>query len=62
MKRQRDKSLWIEEVKDLKAKMENVAGKEISFDALSNAIKIMNDERMDFQQSNTLMKLQIPKK
>lgn len=54
MKRKRDKILWLEEVKDFKAKIENISGKEISLDALSIAIKSLNDKRRALQRLNSL--------
>ncbi|MFZ5998168.1 MAG: double-cubane-cluster-containing anaerobic reductase [Nitrospirota bacterium] len=54
MKRKRDKTLWLEEVKDFKAQMEKVAGKAITAEAVSEAIKIMNNKRRALQRLNKL--------
>lgn len=54
MKRKRDKTLWVEEVKDFKAQMEKVTGKAITAEAVSEAVKIMNNKRRALQRLNRL--------
>lgn len=54
MKRQKDRDLWFEEVKDFKAKIEKESKKEISTESLANAIKIMNNKRSALQRLNKL--------
>lgn len=54
MKRERDRSLWLEEVKDFKKKMEDVTGKPIAVEALQKAIKVMNAKRKALQRLNAL--------
>jgi len=54
MKKARDKALWIEEVKDFQAKVEEVAGKTISEADLARAIKVMNDKRRALQRLTAL--------
>ncbi len=50
MKNKRDRSLWLEEVRDFKAKVEEVCGKEISTEDLAGAIKAINDKRRALQR------------
>ena len=54
MKRQRDRSLWIEEVKDFKAKVEEVSGKTISPEQLAAAIRVINGKRRALQRLTKL--------
>jgi benzoyl-CoA reductase/2-hydroxyglutaryl-CoA dehydratase subunit BcrC/BadD/HgdB len=54
MKRDRDKALWLEEVKDFKTQMEKITGKKITPKAISEAIKIMNNKRKVLQRLNRL--------
>jgi len=54
MKRMRDRTLWMEEVKDFKAKIEEITAKEISFDALFKAITIINEKRSALQRLTSL--------
>ncbi|MDA3970090.1 MAG: double-cubane-cluster-containing anaerobic reductase [Desulfobulbaceae bacterium] len=53
-KNPRDIALWNEEVKDFKAKVEEVAGKTISETDLAAAIKVMNNKRRALQRLNSL--------
>ncbi len=53
-KNPRDIALWNEEVKDFKAKVEEVAGKTISEADLAAAIKVMNNKRRALQRLNSL--------
>jgi benzoyl-CoA reductase/2-hydroxyglutaryl-CoA dehydratase subunit BcrC/BadD/HgdB len=41
MKRERDRTLWLEEVKDFKKKMEDVTKKPITVEALQKATNLM---------------------
>ena len=54
LKRERDRVLWLEEVKDFKKKMESVTGKTISSDDISKATKVMNAKRKALQRLNAL--------
>lgn len=54
MKRARDRALWIEEVRDFKKKIEEVCGWEVTADALSSAIGIINDKRRALQRLTRL--------
>jgi benzoyl-CoA reductase/2-hydroxyglutaryl-CoA dehydratase subunit BcrC/BadD/HgdB len=50
MKNKRDKTLWLEEVKDFKDKVEEVCKHTISEDDLSKAIKVINNKRRALQR------------
>jgi benzoyl-CoA reductase/2-hydroxyglutaryl-CoA dehydratase subunit BcrC/BadD/HgdB len=54
MKRQKDRDLWFEEVKDFKSKIEEMSKKAISPYNLTEAIKIMNNKRSALQRLNNL--------
>lgn len=54
MKRQKDKNLWFEEVKDFKARIEQISKKSISPDSLTGAIKIMSNKRRALKRLNDL--------
>ncbi len=54
MKKARDRALWLEEVKDFQAKVEEVAGKKITEDELAAAIKTMNNKRSALQRLTAL--------
>ncbi len=54
LKRERDRALWIEEVRDFKAKIEGITGKKFSKEDLAEAIKTMNAKRMALQRLNSL--------
>ncbi len=54
MKRERDRALWLEEVKDFKKKMEDVTGRPITVEAVRSATKIMNTKRKALQRMNAL--------
>lgn len=54
MKRERDRLLWLEEVKDFKKKMEDVTGRPITSEAVRSATKIMNNKRTALQRMNAL--------
>jgi benzoyl-CoA reductase/2-hydroxyglutaryl-CoA dehydratase subunit BcrC/BadD/HgdB len=54
MKRERDRHLWLEEVRDFRAKMEEVTGEAITEEALSAAVRIMNEKRRALQRLNSL--------
>jgi benzoyl-CoA reductase/2-hydroxyglutaryl-CoA dehydratase subunit BcrC/BadD/HgdB len=50
MKRERDRVLWLAEVKDFQAKVEEVAGKSIFEADLAQAIRVMNEKRRALQR------------
>lgn len=50
MKNKRDKTMWLEEVKDFKAKVEDVCKKTISSDDLADAIRVVNNKRKALQR------------
>ena len=54
MKRERDKALWVEEVKDFKKAIEKMTGREITLDRLQDATLKMNAKRKALQRLNTL--------
>ncbi|MBU0675115.1 MAG: 2-hydroxyacyl-CoA dehydratase family protein [Proteobacteria bacterium] len=54
MKKARDRTLWIEEVKDFKAKVEEVCKSEISAADLAEAIKVINNKRKALQRLTAL--------
>ena len=54
MKNKRDRTLWLEEVKDFKAKVEEVCDKKISTEELAEAIRVINDKRKALQRLTTL--------
>lgn len=54
MKRERDRTLWIEEVRDFKAKIEGITGKTFSEQDLAEAIRTMNAKRRALQRLNSL--------
>lgn len=54
MKRERNRTLWLEEVKDFKKKMEEVSGKTILTDDITRATKVMNAKRTALQRLNAL--------
>lgn len=54
MKNKRDKTLWREEVRDFKAKVEEVAGKTIGSEELAAAIRVINDKRRALQRLTRL--------
>lgn len=54
MKRERDRVLWLGEVKDFKKKMEDVSGRPITSAAVADATRIMNDKRRALQRLNRL--------
>jgi len=54
MKRGRDRTLWLEEVREFKAKVEEVCKKTITPDMLAQGIKLINDKRRALQRLNRL--------
>jgi len=54
MKRERDRVLWLEEVKDFKAKVEEVSGSRITPEQLAGAIVTINDKRRVLQRLTRL--------
>lgn len=54
MKRERDRALWLDEVKDFKAKIEEVSGKAITPEHLAAAIKVINGKRLALQRLTRL--------
>lgn len=54
MKRERDKKLWVEEVKDFKTAIEERTGKEVDETELKAAIETMNAKRKAMQRLNDL--------
>lgn len=54
LKRERDKQLWLEEVKDFKQAVEKTVAAEISTTDLSAAIDVLNDKRRSLQRLNDL--------
>ena len=54
MKRERDKKLWVEEVKDFKVAVDKIANTETGFDDIAGAIKTINGKRAALQRLNAL--------
>lgn len=54
MKRERDKQLWVEEVKDFKVAIDKIIGKETNFEEIAGAIKTINSKRAALQRLNAL--------
>jgi len=54
MKRERDKKLWVEEVKDFKVAIEEKAGKEVTEAELKLSIEKLNAKRKAMQRLNNL--------
>lgn len=54
MKKETDREMWLAEVKDFKAKVESIAGHEISEEELKKAVVTMNNKRRALQRLNTL--------
>lgn len=54
MKRERDKRLWVEEVKDFKQSIEERVGKEITETDLQSGIETLNRKRKAMQRLNSL--------
>ena len=54
MKRERDKKLWVEEVKDFKSVVDTIAGTETGFADIAGAIATINAKRAALQRLNSL--------
>ncbi|RMF43390.1 MAG: 2-hydroxyacyl-CoA dehydratase [Deltaproteobacteria bacterium] len=54
MKRERDKKLWLEEVKDFKSAIEKITGKEVGAEGLKGSIEVLNAKRRALQRLNAL--------
>jgi len=54
MKRERDKKLWVEEVKDFKVAVDKISGTETSFEEIAGAITTINAKRASLQRLNSL--------
>jgi len=54
MKRERDKKLWMEEVKDFKTAVDKISGIETDFHAVAAAIETINAKRAALQRLNSL--------
>ena len=54
MKRERDKVLWVEEVKEFKTAVEKITGNQTDFDAIACGIKTINAKRAALQRLNSL--------
>ncbi|MBU5611804.1 double-cubane-cluster-containing anaerobic reductase [Geomonas azotofigens] len=54
MKRERDKRLWLDEVKDFKAAVERITDTVADFDAVAAGIKTINAKRFALQRLNSL--------
>lgn len=54
MKREKDRLLWLDEVREFKIKLEKMSGKEINADNLAAAIKVMDAKRAALRRLNTL--------
>ena len=54
MKKQTDRDMWLAEVKEFKAKVESITGKEITVEDLKKGVTTMNNKRRALQRLNTL--------
>lgn len=54
MKKQSDKDMWLCEVKEFKAKVESINGKEVTIENLKAAVRVMNNKRKTLQRLNNL--------
>ncbi len=54
MKRERDRTLWLNEVHDFKAQVEEVSGRAIAAEDLAAAIRVINDKRRALQRLSRL--------
>lgn len=54
MKRERDKRLWVEEVKDFKLAVDKIGGNETGFEEIAAAITTINAKRAALQRLNRL--------
>mgnify|MGYP001806019834 FL=1 len=54
MKREKDKALWLDEVKEFKVAVDKITGTETGFDELSRAIVTINAKRKALQRLNKL--------
>lgn len=54
MKREKDRVLWLEEVREFKEKLEKMSGKTITPDNLAAAIAVMDQKRSALQRLNNL--------
>ena len=54
MKRERDKRLWVDEVKDFKTEIEKISSKKVTYENLQDAIRLLNDKRRAMQRLNDL--------
>ena len=54
MKREKDRVLWLDEIKEFKSKLEKLSKKKITAESLSQAIEIMNRKRAALQRLNSL--------
>ncbi len=54
MKNEKGRELWLSEVEKFKDKMEKLSDKEITLDALKNAVKIVSEKRKALQRLNKL--------
>ena len=54
MKRERDKRLWVEEVRDFKAAVDKITGNETGFEEIAAGIRTVNAKRAALQRLNAL--------
>jgi benzoyl-CoA reductase/2-hydroxyglutaryl-CoA dehydratase subunit BcrC/BadD/HgdB len=54
MKREKDKALWLDEVKDFKVAVDKITGTETGFDEMAQAIVTINAKRKALQRLNNL--------
>ncbi len=54
MKREKDKALWLDEVKDFKVAVDKITGQETGFDQIAGAIVTINAKRRALQRLNNL--------
>ncbi|NIQ98316.1 MAG: 2-hydroxyacyl-CoA dehydratase [Desulfuromonadales bacterium] len=54
MKRESDKQLWLDEVRNFKAAVEKITGHEATFDDITEATRVINEKRRALQRLNSL--------
>ncbi len=54
MKKRSDEDMWLNEVKEFKAKVESLTNQEVTVENLQQAVKIMNNKRRALQRLNAL--------
>lgn len=59
-KKELDKKLWLDEVREFKNKMEELSGKKITAELLKNSIRLLNNKRKALAELNSFRQLEFP--